>query len=66
MVEVPGQNEIRRENLQQQANLDHIPAGREREVAWAAWYSYFALALLSIAGGVLLRRRRVPVFPLLV
>ena len=52
-------------NLQQQAALDHIPAGREKELAWAAWYWYFALALLSIAGGVILRRRRTPVFPLL-
>jgi 4-amino-4-deoxy-L-arabinose transferase-like glycosyltransferase len=53
-------------NVKQQAALDHIPAGRETELAWAAWYAYFALALLSIAGGVILRRRRVPVFPLLV
>jgi len=53
-------------NLRQQATLDHIPAGREQELAWAAWYWYFALALLSIAGGIILRRRRTPVFPLLV
>jgi 4-amino-4-deoxy-L-arabinose transferase-like glycosyltransferase len=53
-------------HLQQQAALDHIPAGREQELAWAAWYSYFALVVLSIAGGVVLRRRRIPVFPLLV
>jgi hypothetical protein len=52
-------------NLRQQAGLDHLPAGRERELAWAAWYGYFALALLSIAGAVILRRRRIPVFPLL-
>jgi 4-amino-4-deoxy-L-arabinose transferase-like glycosyltransferase len=52
-------------NLQQQAALDHFPAGREKELAWAAWYGYFALTLLSIAGGVILRRRRIPVFPLL-
>jgi hypothetical protein len=52
--------------LQQQATLDHVPAGREQELAWAAWYSYFALVVLSIAGGVVLRRRRIPVFPLLV
>jgi 4-amino-4-deoxy-L-arabinose transferase-like glycosyltransferase len=53
-------------NLRQQATLDHIPAGREQELAWAAWWCYFALVFLSIAGGVILRRRRVPVFPLLV
>lgn len=53
-------------NLRQQAALDHFPAGRERELAWAAWYSYFTLAALSVAGGVMLRRRRIPVFPLLV
>jgi hypothetical protein len=52
-------------NVSQQADLDHFPAGRERELAWAAWYAYYALALLSIAGGIILRRRRMPVFPLL-
>jgi hypothetical protein len=53
-------------NVRQQAALDHFPEGREWWVSWSAWYSYGALALLSIAGGVILRRRRVPVFPLAV
>jgi 4-amino-4-deoxy-L-arabinose transferase-like glycosyltransferase len=52
-------------NLRQQAALDHVPAGREQELAWAAWWCYFALVLLSIPGGIILRRRRIPVFPLL-
>lgn len=50
--------------LRQQAGLDSYVGGRERWFAWAAWYSYFAAALLAIAGAVLLRRRRIPVFPL--
>jgi 4-amino-4-deoxy-L-arabinose transferase-like glycosyltransferase len=50
--------------LRQQAVLDNFVGGRELWVAWSAWWSYFALAILSIAGGVILRRRRVPVFPL--
>jgi hypothetical protein len=34
-------------------------------ISWAALYSFWLLALLSIAGGVILRRRRaVPVYPL--
>jgi ATP/ADP translocase len=51
--------------LRQQAALDNFVGGRERWVAWSAWWSYFALAILSAAGGVILRRRRIPVFPLL-
>jgi len=35
-------------------------------ISWAALYSFWLLALLSIAGGVILRRRHVvPVYPLL-
>ena len=50
--------------LRQQAGLDSFVGGRERWFAWAAWWSYFAAAALAIAGGTVLRRRRVPVFPL--
>ena len=50
--------------LRQQAALDSFVGGRERWFAWTAWWSFFAAALLAIAGGVVLRRRRVPVFPL--
>ena len=50
--------------LRQQAALDSFVGGRERWFAWTAWWTYFAAALLAIAGGVILRRRRVPVFPL--
>lgn len=53
-------------NLKQQADLDFFPGGREKELAWAAWGWYFALALASIPGAMILRRRHVPVFPLLV
>ncbi|HEV3226978.1 MAG TPA: glycosyltransferase family 39 protein [Acidimicrobiales bacterium] len=51
--------------LRQQAALDSFVAGREHWVAWSAWWSFFALAALSVAGAVVLRRRRVPVFPIL-
>lgn len=50
--------------LRQQAALDSFVGGRERWFAWTAWWTYFAAAILAIAGGVILRRRRVPVFPL--
>jgi 4-amino-4-deoxy-L-arabinose transferase-like glycosyltransferase len=50
--------------LRQQAALDSFLGGRERWFAWTAWWTYFAAAVLAIAGGVILRRRRVPVFPL--
>ena len=50
--------------LRQQAGLDSFVGGRERWFAWAAWWSYFAAAILAIAGAVVLRRRHVPVFPL--
>ena len=50
--------------LRQQAELDSFVGGRERWFAWAAWWSYFAAAMLAVAGGIVLRVRRVPVFPL--
>lgn len=50
--------------LRQQAALDSFVGGRERWFAWTAWWTYFAAAILAIAGGVILRRRRIPVFPL--
>jgi len=34
-------------------------------ISWAALYSFWAVALLSIAGAVVLRRRKIPVYPLL-
>jgi len=52
-------------NLDQQAHLDFFPGGRELELAWAAWWAYFALAVLSFPGAVLLRRRGVPILPLI-
>jgi 4-amino-4-deoxy-L-arabinose transferase-like glycosyltransferase len=52
-------------NLREQAALDHFPGGRETELAWAAWWSFFVLAGLSVAGTIVLRRRGTPVLPLL-
>ncbi|MDX6538495.1 MAG: hypothetical protein QOI71_105, partial [Gaiellales bacterium] len=52
-------------NLRQQAELDHFLGGREKELAWAAWWSYLVLAMLSAAGAVVLRRRGTLAFPLL-
>ena len=34
-------------------------------ISWAALYSFWALALLSVPGAFVLRRRRIPVYPLL-
>lgn len=53
-------------NVSQQIQLDQFPEGREGWVAHWAWYWYYALAILSIVGAYLLRRRRVLVFPLAV
>jgi 4-amino-4-deoxy-L-arabinose transferase-like glycosyltransferase len=48
----------------QQARLDHLVEGRERWVAWSSLGMFYVIAPLAIAGAVVLRRRRVPVFPL--
>ena len=50
-----------------QINLDSAIEGRERPIARIGLYSFQALALLSIAGAIVLRvRRQAPVFPLVV
>lgn len=48
----------------QQVNLDHFPEGRELWVAFSSLYMFYVLALLSIAGVIVLRKRKVPVYPL--
>jgi 4-amino-4-deoxy-L-arabinose transferase-like glycosyltransferase len=50
--------------LQQQVQLDNFVGGREVSVVWASWYWFWALALLSIPGGIILRRRQILVYPL--
>lgn len=51
----------------QQIQIDGIIENRGLRIARAGMYSFYALALLSVAGAIALRRRRtVPVFPLLV
>ncbi|MGZ4675608.1 MAG: ArnT family glycosyltransferase [Acidimicrobiia bacterium] len=50
-----------------QIQIDGVIEGRGATLARAGMYSFYALALLSVAGAIALRRRRtVPVFPLLV
>jgi 4-amino-4-deoxy-L-arabinose transferase-like glycosyltransferase len=50
-----------------QVQLDRVIEGREGWAALASLFSFYAVAALAIAGGVIVRRRRnVPVFPLLV
>jgi 4-amino-4-deoxy-L-arabinose transferase-like glycosyltransferase len=50
-----------------QVQVDRVIEGREGWVALASLFSFYAVAALAIAGGVIVRRRRnVPVFPLLV
>jgi hypothetical protein len=54
-------------NPEYQITLDGVFEGRGTRWARLGMYSFYALALLSVAGAVALRRRRtVPVFPLLV
>jgi len=49
-----------------QVALDQYPEGRERWVAWSALITWYPLALLAIAGSMILRRRRtVPLLPIL-
>jgi 4-amino-4-deoxy-L-arabinose transferase-like glycosyltransferase len=50
----------------QQLKLDEVIEGRERWTALAALLSFYVVAALAITGGVILRRRRVKVFPLIV
>jgi len=50
----------------QQLQLDEVIEGRERWTALAALLSFYTVAALAITGGVILRRRRVKVFPLIV
>src|SRR5439155_471031 len=47
----------------QQVDLDHFPEGREYWIAWGGLVMFYAFALLSIVGVVVLRRRRIPVYP---
>jgi 4-amino-4-deoxy-L-arabinose transferase-like glycosyltransferase len=47
-----------------QTRLDVIE-GRPREVSLAALWCWWASALIGVAGAVVLRRRRVPIWPLL-
>jgi 4-amino-4-deoxy-L-arabinose transferase-like glycosyltransferase len=48
----------------QQVRLDYVVEGRERWVAWSSLGMFYVIASLAIAGAVVLRRRRVPVYPL--
>lgn len=48
----------------QQVRLDNVVEGRELWVAWSSLGMFYVIALLAIVGAVVLRRRRVPVSPL--
>ena len=50
----------------QQLQLDEHIEGREHWTALAALLSFYVVAALAITGAVILRRRRVKVFPLIV
>ncbi len=45
-----------------QVYKDQNPEGREPYVAWSAQMMWYAIAPLAVAGAVVLRRRRVPVY----
>jgi 4-amino-4-deoxy-L-arabinose transferase-like glycosyltransferase len=53
-------------NPDQQLQLDERIEGRERGTAVAALLTFYVVAALAITGAVILRRRRVKVFPLIV
>ncbi len=48
----------------QQADLDQFPEGRERWVALSALGGYYVVAAFAVVGAIALRRRRVPIYPL--
>ena len=48
----------------QEMRLDALFYRKERGVMEAGFFSYYAVAALAVVGAVTLRRRRVPVFPL--
>ena len=48
----------------QQVRLDHDAEGRETWVAWMSLLMFYPIAVLAIAGAIVLRRRRVLLFPL--
>jgi Dolichyl-phosphate-mannose-protein mannosyltransferase len=48
----------------QQVRLEDLVENRESWVSWASMLTFYPIAVLAIAGGVVLRRRRIPVFPL--
>lgn len=48
----------------QQVRLESVVEGRESWVGWTSLGMFYPIAALAIAGGFVLRRRRVPVFPL--
>jgi hypothetical protein len=45
--------------------IEQVPEGRERWVAVIGLVSLWAVLALSVAGAIVLRRRRIPVYPLL-
>jgi 4-amino-4-deoxy-L-arabinose transferase-like glycosyltransferase len=45
-----------------QVHKDEFPEGREPYVAWTSAFMWFVIAPLAIAGAVVLRRRRIPVY----
>ncbi len=42
----------------------NVNEGRDLDVSWAGFFSFWVLVPFAVAGGVLLRRRRVPITPL--
>ncbi len=49
----------------QQAQLDAFPEGRNQWVAYTALLQWYPLVVLAGVGAVVLRRRRVPIYPLI-
>ncbi len=48
-----------------QTNDEAVREGVPEKVAWAAYASFFVFAAFGVYGAVVLRRRRVPIYPLL-
>jgi 4-amino-4-deoxy-L-arabinose transferase-like glycosyltransferase len=48
----------------QQVRLESTVENRDNWVAWISLLTFYPIAGLAIVGGVVLRRRRIPVFPL--
>jgi 4-amino-4-deoxy-L-arabinose transferase-like glycosyltransferase len=52
-------------NPVQQAQLDSFPEGRNQWISYLALVQWYPIVALAVVGAVVLRRRRIPIYPLI-